>query len=96
MTLTPWAGLKTLPDVKALPSPTSTSVSFVTPPPATLSLLQSTFDGPNPIAYAWLQPGAEDRAVVEWIREHKLDDRIVFGGPCVLVLGDQVREQAKL
>jgi len=38
----------------------------------------------------WLQPGAEDDAVVNYIKENGLSDRAIFGGPCILVEGDNV------
>ena len=38
----------------------------------------------------WLQPGAEDAAVVEFIKENGLADRVIYGGPCILVEGDGV------
>jgi hypothetical protein len=38
----------------------------------------------------WLQPGAEDEAVVNYINENGLSDRAIFGGPCILVEGDNI------
>ncbi|KAF8893513.1 NAD(P)-binding protein [Infundibulicybe gibba] len=38
----------------------------------------------------WLQPGAEDPAVIDYIKEHGLADRVIYGGPCILVEGDQI------
>jgi predicted CoA-binding protein len=40
----------------------------------------------------WLQPGAEDAEVVEYIKEN-LADRAIYGGPCILVQGDGVMAQ---
>lgn len=40
----------------------------------------------------WLQPGAEDAAVAEFIKENGLEDRVIYGGPCLLVQGDDVRK----
>ena len=37
----------------------------------------------------WLQPGAEDEAVVKYIKEN-LADRVIYGGPCILVEGDAI------
>ena len=37
----------------------------------------------------WLQPGAEDEAVVQYIKEN-LADRVIYGGPCILVEGDSI------
>ena len=36
----------------------------------------------------WLQPGAEDDAVVDYIKENAMTDRVIYGGPCILVEGD--------
>jgi predicted CoA-binding protein len=38
----------------------------------------------------WIQPGAEDAAVIEYIKENGLSDRVVFGGPCILTQGDDI------
>lgn len=40
-----------------------------------------------------MQPGAEDRDVVDYINSNEwLKERTVYGGPCVLVLGDKLRK----
>lgn len=38
----------------------------------------------------WLQPGAEDAAVRQYVDENGLSSKVVLGGPCVLVDGDGV------
>ena len=38
----------------------------------------------------WLQPGAEDAAVVSYIKEDGLEDKVIYGGPCILVEGDGI------
>lgn len=38
----------------------------------------------------WLQPGAEDAAVVSYIKENGLEDKVIYGGPCILVEGDGI------
>ena len=38
----------------------------------------------------WLQPGAEDGAVVSYIKENGLEDKVIYGGPCILVEGDGI------
>lgn len=38
----------------------------------------------------WLQPGADDEGIVEYINENGLADRVIYGGPCVLVEGDNI------
>ncbi len=43
------------------------------------------------IPYVWLQPGAEDEEVVEYIKtDEYLKDKVVYGGPCVLASGDAI------
>ncbi|KAF7294758.1 NAD(P)-binding protein [Mycena indigotica] len=83
-------GYKTIASITELPDPTKTSISIITPPTCTLSL------SPIALAYGllsalWLQPGAADEAVTEWIKEKGMEDRVIFGGPCILVEGDGVR-----
>jgi len=39
----------------------------------------------------WLQPGAEDETVTAFIIENKLEDRIVYGGPCLLLEGEGIQ-----
>lgn len=39
----------------------------------------------------WLQPGAEDDAVKQYVNDN-LSDKVIFGGPCILVSGDRVIE----
>ena len=43
-----------------------------------------------------IQPGAEDAEVIKYVKEQGLEDRVVFGGPCVLVEGDGLRKSPKL
>lgn len=57
----------------------------------TLGILQQAKDLDVPAI--WLQPGAEDEAVVKYIKENGLADRVVYGGPCILVQGDDIRNQ---
>jgi hypothetical protein len=38
----------------------------------------------------WVQPGAEDEAVVNYIKENGLSDRAIFGGACILEEGDDI------
>lgn len=37
---------------------------------------------------AWIQPGAADEVVSKFIVDNGLEERVVWGGPCILVLGD--------
>ena len=38
----------------------------------------------------WLQPGAEDEAVIKFIQENDLAGKVIYGGPCILVEGDSI------
>lgn len=38
----------------------------------------------------WLQPGAEDEAVVAYIKDNGMADKVIYGGPCILVEGDGI------
>jgi len=44
----------------------------------------------------WLQPGAEDDAVTSYIRANGLEDKVLYGGPCILVEGDGIRKKSLL
>lgn len=39
----------------------------------------------------WLQPGAEDDEVKQYVNDN-LSDRVILGGPCILVSGDKIAE----
>ncbi|KAL9711518.1 hypothetical protein Ac2012v2_004588 [Leucoagaricus gongylophorus] len=74
-------GIATVPALKELPSPSTTSVS--------LDLLKEAKELDIPAL--WLQPGAEDEAVTSFIKENGLEDRIIYGGSCLLVEGEGIR-----
>jgi predicted CoA-binding protein len=38
----------------------------------------------------WLQPGAEDEAVIKYIQDNGLSEKVIYGGPCILVEGDTI------
>ena len=38
----------------------------------------------------WIQPGAEDAAVIKYIEENGLQDKVIYGGACVMTEGDDV------
>ena len=40
----------------------------------------------------WIQPGAEDDEVRKYVTEAGLAEKVVLGGPCVLVSGDGIRK----
>ncbi|KAG8948467.1 hypothetical protein FRC04_009675 [Tulasnella sp. 424] len=82
-------GLRTLRKLSELSSPMTTSLSIVTPPKVTLGILRDASE--LKIPYIWIQPGAEDQAVVDLIESNDhLKARTVYGGPCVLASGDNI------
>ncbi|KAJ7141226.1 NAD-P-binding protein [Mycena epipterygia] len=82
-------GIATVSTVAELPTPAETSISIITPPKVTLSILQSAF--PLGVPAVWIQPGAEDESVVKWVKENGMEQRVIYGGPCILMEGDSVR-----
>ncbi|KAJ7665705.1 NAD-P-binding protein [Mycena rosella] len=82
-------GIATIPSVADLRAPTETSISIITPPKVTLSLLQAAL--PLGVPAFWIQPGAADESVVAWVQENGMEKRVIYGGPCILVEGDSVR-----
>jgi len=81
-------GITAVRSLADLPSPKTTSVSIVTPPKVTLGVLKLVKELDVP--YAWVQPGAEDEAVIAYINDEGLADRVVFSGPCALALGPKI------
>ena len=69
--------------IDQLDDPTNAAISIITPPKVTLEVLKKAKE--LGIQKIWLQPGAEDKAVLDYARDAELD--IIAGGPCVLVLG---------
>ncbi|PFH53951.1 hypothetical protein AMATHDRAFT_72972 [Amanita thiersii Skay4041] len=80
--------IQTVKSITDLSSPKETSVSIITPPKVTLSILEQAKQLSIPAL--WLQPGAEDSAVVEFIKANNLSGRVIYGGPCILVEGDGI------
>ncbi|SJL07486.1 uncharacterized protein ARMOST_10836 [Armillaria ostoyae] len=78
-------GIATVQKISELSAPDQTSISI------TLGILKEAKELSVPAL--WLQPGAEDAAVVEYIKENGLADRVIYGGPCILVEGDGIRSQ---
>jgi hypothetical protein len=82
--------------LSALPSPQTTSVSVITPPAVTLTVLKEAKSLGIPAI--WLQPGCENAEVVELVRswgEQANGMTVILGGPCVLVIGEQGLKGAK-
>jgi len=82
-------GINAVASITDLPSPQETSISIITSPKVTLSILEQAKLLSVPAL--WLQPGAEDAAVIEYIQQQGLSDRVIFGGPCILVEGDGIK-----
>ncbi|KAJ7640537.1 CoA binding domain-containing protein [Mycena rosella] len=71
-------GLKCVKALSELPDPTHTSVSIVVHPKTTLQILQQA--KALGIFALWLQPGAEDDAVVKFIEaDAQLEERCIYG-----------------
>lgn len=73
-------GLPAFADLASIPE-TPAAVSVITPPSVTSSVLDEA--ARLGIAHVWLQPGAEDAAVLAHAAELGLD--VIAGGPCLLV-----------
>ncbi|KAJ7505393.1 CoA binding domain-containing protein [Mycena galericulata] len=70
-------GMKCVTAISALPDPTHTSVSIVVPPKATLEVLKQA--KALDIFAVWLQPGAEDDAVADFIEaDAQFAERCVY------------------
>ncbi|KAF8543807.1 hypothetical protein BDD12DRAFT_801760 [Trichophaea hybrida] len=84
----------TIPSIRALPKPQETSVSIITPPGITLSVLKDAAD--VGVKRVWMQPGAWDDECVRVAKERGLE-AVVYGaqeelgyeGACVLVHGEK-------
>ncbi|KAJ7288391.1 CoA-binding protein [Mycena rebaudengoi] len=81
--------IPTITSVTELSRPTETSISIVTPAKVTLSILKSAV--PLGVPAFWIQPGAEDESVISWVKDNGLENRVIYGGPCLLMEGDGVR-----
>ncbi|KAJ6602347.1 CoA binding domain-containing protein [Mycena sp. CBHHK59/15] len=69
-------GIRCLKSLSELPDPTHTAVSIVVPPSATLNVLkQAKALG---IFALWLQPGAEDAACVQYIKDSGMDNVTIY------------------
>ncbi|KAJ7028493.1 NAD-P-binding protein [Mycena alexandri] len=82
-------GIATIPTVAELRAPSKTSISIITPPKVTLSILEAALALGVPAV--WIQPGAADESVVDWVNKNGMEGRVIYGGPCILVEGDGIR-----
>jgi len=82
-------GVKTVDAVQNLPEPDKTSISVITNAKITLGILEQAKALNVPAV--WCQPGATDKACVDYIKENGMEDKVIYGGPCILVEGDDIR-----
>ncbi|KIM31176.1 hypothetical protein M408DRAFT_15052 [Serendipita vermifera MAFF 305830] len=87
-------GINTLAALEDLDKPTETSLSIITPPAVTLAALEKVKSLGIPAV--WIQPGAADDAVAQYVVENNLAEKVVYGGPCILVLGERLLAQSRL
>ncbi|KZO95657.1 NAD-P-binding protein [Calocera viscosa TUFC12733] len=81
-------GVDTLKSLSGLPNPATTSISVVTPAKVTLAVLKEAKE--LGIHAVWIQPGASDEACAEYIKAEGLEDKVIYGGPCILRDGESV------
>ncbi|OIW28247.1 NAD(P)-binding protein [Coniochaeta ligniaria NRRL 30616] len=89
------AAHKTVPSLSALPHPKQTSVSIITPPKATLSVLREAKELGIPAV--WMQPGSFDDEVLAFARSAEAGFKGVVAGDggrgsegwCILVDGER-------
>lgn len=87
-----------MPSPSALPSPSQTALSVITPPPVTIKLLQEAKEAGVPAV--WLQPGTFDAEVMAYATanfEAAVGGEGGNGGEgwCVLVDGEDALEAAE-
>ncbi|KAI8335899.1 CoA-binding protein [Chlamydoabsidia padenii] len=81
--------IRTVASMDELEYPQQTSVSVITPPHITLQVLKDCKR--LGISNIWLQPGAENKQVLDYGRESGL--HVIAGGPCILVDGPSLLKQ---
>jgi predicted CoA-binding protein len=97
---TPKGSFDTIKDLSALPHPTTTSLSIITPPKVTLSVLKQAKE--LGIKAIWMQPGAFDDEGLQYAKDNFESAVAGTGGAgsqgwCVLVDGeDSIRDAEKL
>ncbi|KAG6861166.1 hypothetical protein C0995_003176 [Termitomyces sp. Mi166 len=81
-------GLSAIPSISKLPSPSTTALTISATPLITLSLLKQAHKLSIPTI--WIQPGASDQHVVDYIEANNLSEKVIWGGPCILHEGEHV------
>ncbi|KAJ1028566.1 hypothetical protein NDA16_001732 [Ustilago loliicola] len=89
-------GIATQPDVARFLDAAGTSaeniaISVITPPKVSLAVVQKGIQEQG-VSTFWLQPGAEDADLISWVQSQpeSVQDRVIYGGPCILVSGRQL------
>ena len=72
--------------VSDLESPSSTSLSFLTPPKVTLKSLQEA--SKNGVQRVWLQPGSFDKDVLSEVESMGFET-VIANGRCILQEGEK-------
>lgn len=72
--------------ISALESPSSTSLSFLTPPKVTLQSLKEAAQ--NGVQHVWMQPGSFDDAVLAEAESLGFET-VIAKGRCILVEGEK-------
>jgi hypothetical protein len=84
-----------------LSSLSDTSISVIIHPSLGLPILKSLFPSSGAGATSggpwgvWFQPGAESPEIAQFVEERGLENKVVFGGLCILVKGDGVLQLRK-
>ncbi|SPO21969.1 uncharacterized protein UTRI_01957_B [Ustilago trichophora] len=67
------------------------AISVVTPPKISLAVVQKGLQDQG-VSTFWLQPGAEDADLISWVKSQpdSVQNRVIYGGPCILVSGRQL------
>lgn len=71
---------------KVLPS--STTLGLIVDAQVTLDILKAAKELNVPAV--WCQPGTTDDACETYIKENGMSEKVIFGGPCVLVEGGNI------
>jgi predicted CoA-binding protein len=78
--------LPVISNISALESPSSTSLSFLTPPQVTFKSLQEAAQ--NGVRRVWLQPGSFNKEVLDQAESLGFET-VIANGRCILVEGEK-------
>ncbi|RXK39997.1 hypothetical protein M231_02637 [Tremella mesenterica] len=77
-------GLSVLSDIAQLGDITNTAISVIIRPDVGVPMIKRLFTGENQPWGVWFQPGAENEELDKFVKENKLEDKVIYGGPCIL------------